>query len=59
MKNWKVGSEDLIQNAGLREENGKNSHWQKKCAEAMENVVQGWYNIGMLGRYKTVKSRWD
>lgn len=23
MKNWKVGSEDLIQNAGLREENGK------------------------------------
>lgn len=20
----------------------KNTHWQKKCVEAMENVVQGW-----------------
>lgn len=42
MKNWKVGSEDLIQNAGLREENLEKYTLAKKCVEAMENVVQGW-----------------
>jgi len=58
MKNGKVGSEDLIQNAGLREENGKNSHWLKKCVEAMGNVVQGWCKHWHARRYKRAKSRW-
>ena len=45
------GAEDLIQHAGLREENGKNT---QKCVEDVENAVQS-SNFGMPGRDKRGK----